>query len=262
VLDLGASGEFDDYHVYSPAVIHDGATYHMWYGGRPSSTGTIRVGYATSSDGVNWTRVTGTYVLNVTSGEWDDTHVYNPSVVGIDTGYLMAYQGHTGAYNKVGLAYSSDGVNWFKSESNPLPMGASGEWDDYHNRDPSLDWDGVDLRLWYSGCSSSSCSGADIGVMLNRWPTAQITAPAEGTSYPAGTPVTFTAESDDYAALDTLAVVWTDTFGTELDTHGPDAFGDISFTTATLSVGTHEITLTVTDEGGLYAVDTVEVVIY
>jgi len=220
------------------------------------------VGYATSPDGVTWTRVTGTYVMNVTSGDWDDTHVWNPSVVSIDTGYLMAYQGYTGSYNEIGLAYSSDGVNWFKSEDNPLPKGTSGEWDDYHNREPSLDWDGVDLRLWYAGCSSSSCSGADMGVMLNRWPLAAITGPADGSSFAAGAAVTFTATAEDYAAFDTLDAVWTDTFGTELDASGPDAFGDISFTTTTLSVGTHEITLTVTDEGGLYVMDSVEVVIF
>ena len=262
VLDLGAGGSFDDYHVYSPTALYDGSTWHMWYGGRPSSSGTIRIGYADSPDGVTWTRVTGSYVMEPTGGQWDDNHVWNPSVVSIDTGYLMAYQGHTGTYNKIGLAWSSDGVNWFKSDLSPLPMGASGTWDDYHNREPSLVWDGTDLHLWYSGCSGSSCSGADMGYMLNRWPEATITSPADGSSFAVGTAVTFTASASDYAALDTLAVQWTDTFGTVLDTTPPDVFGDISFTTTTLSVGTHDITLTVTDEGGLYAMDEIEIEIY
>jgi len=262
VLDLGASGEFDDYHVYGPSVLFDGASYHMWYAGRPSSSGTIRIGYADSPDGVTWTRVTGTYVMDVSGSGWDDYHVYHPSVVSIDTGYLMAYQGHSGTYVKLGLAFSSDGVNWFKSDLNPLPMGDGGEWDDYHLREPALSWDGTDLALWYTGCSSSTCSGADVGVMLNRWPTAAITAPADGSSFAAGTPVTFTALADDYAALDTLEVEWTDTFGTVLDTTPPDVFGDISFTTSTLSVGTHDITLTITDAGGLWVQEQIEVEIY
>jgi len=262
VLDLGQSGTFDDYHVYDPTVLYDGASYHMWYGGRPSSSGTIRIGYAGSTDAVTWTRVDTSAVVDVTGGDWDDTHVFGPSVVAVDSGYLMAYQGHTGSQYKLGLAFSSDGVNWTKSSLNPLPMGASGEWDDYHNRTPALYWDGVDLTLWYAGCPSSGCSEYDVGVMRNRWPTAAITAPGDGDSFPSGTAITFTAAAEDYAALDTLAVTWTDTWGNVLDTGSPDVFGDISFTTSSLSIGTHYIGLTVTDEGGLYANDVIEVTVY
>jgi len=262
VLDLGQSGTFDDYHVYDPTVIYDGASYHMWYGGRPSASGTIRVGYAGSTDAVTWTRVDTSAVLDVTSGEWDDNHVFGPSVVAVDSGYLMAYHGHTGSRYKLGLAFSSDGVNWTKSDLNPLPEGASGEWDDYHMRSPAIHWDGVDVQLWYAGCPSSGCDEFDVGTMLNRWPTAAITGPADGSSFASGTTIDFVAVATDYAALDTLDVVWSDTWGNVLDTTSPDVFGDISFSTSSLSVGTHFIGLTVTDEGGLYAQDVIEITVY
>lgn len=55
---------------------------------------------------------------------------------------------------------------------------------------------------------------------------------------------------------------WDDTWGNVLDTTAPDVFGDVSFSTSSLSVGTHYIGLTVTDEGGLQAQDIIEVTVY
>ncbi|MCM8786861.1 MAG: hypothetical protein NC935_02275, partial [Candidatus Omnitrophica bacterium] len=53
-IPLGTSGKGDSYHVSTPSVIKDGDTYKMWYGG---SDGTNwRIYYATSSDGLTWTK--------------------------------------------------------------------------------------------------------------------------------------------------------------------------------------------------------------
>jgi len=262
VLDLGGSGAFDEHHAYTPAVLFDGTTYHMWYGGQETAHGTSRIGYADSVDGINWARVTASPVMEPTGGLWDDYHVSNPSVVLVDGTYLMAYEGHTGLYSELGLAWSSDGINWVKSGRNPLPLGAAGTWDGVHNLEPSLLWDGVDLHLWYTGCSESRCAGADIGYMINRWPEVSILSPADGASFAAGTAVTFSAVASDHAALDTVDVEWTDSQGTVLDTAPAGAQGNITFTTSSLPLGTHDITLTVTDEGGLFAEDTIEVVLY
>ena len=261
VLDLGVSATWDDYHVYAPSVVFDGSTYHMWYGGRPSSSGTLRIGYATSTDGETWFRIGGNFALDKGSGgSFDDTHVNNPSVAMLDNGYVMAYSGHSGSYWRLGLAFSPDGFNWTKSGSNPVPAGDSGTWDDYHNSSPALFWDGTDLHMWYSGCGTSSCT-YEAGHMVNRWPTAALTAPLNGDSFTSGTPIQFQGVADDFAALDTLEVVFTDEWGTVLDTSTSDVFGNFDFIATTLAVGTHEITVTVTDEGGLFDQDTVEITI-
>jgi len=47
VLDLGASGEWDDYGVGYPTVLFDGDNYRMWYNGYDASN--WRIGYATES---------------------------------------------------------------------------------------------------------------------------------------------------------------------------------------------------------------------
>ena len=52
VLDLGASGTWDDSGVGGPVVLFDGTDYQMWYHGFDGSNS--RIGYATSTDGIAW----------------------------------------------------------------------------------------------------------------------------------------------------------------------------------------------------------------
>ncbi|HEU4382377.1 MAG TPA: hypothetical protein VFR85_02645, partial [Anaeromyxobacteraceae bacterium] len=64
VLDIGAPGQFDSFLAYRPFVLKDGATYRMWFNGSTMPfncpAGTLanarRIGYAESSDGVQWTK--------------------------------------------------------------------------------------------------------------------------------------------------------------------------------------------------------------
>jgi hypothetical protein len=69
VLDLGSGGAFDDAGVIFPTVHFDGTTWRMWYGGYDGST--HRIGYASSADGVTWTKH-GQVVDLGSSGAWND----------------------------------------------------------------------------------------------------------------------------------------------------------------------------------------------
>ena len=56
VLDLaGYPGAWDS-EVINPSVIFDGSDYHMWYAGYDPSGGPWSIGYAFSSEGIEWTR--------------------------------------------------------------------------------------------------------------------------------------------------------------------------------------------------------------
>ncbi len=46
---------WESWLVYNPAVVYDGSTYHMWYTG-VSTGGRYAIGYAVSSDGLEWQR--------------------------------------------------------------------------------------------------------------------------------------------------------------------------------------------------------------
>ena len=82
-----------------------------------------------------------------------------------------------------------------------------------------------------------------------------ITTPAEGSSFDEGELVTFAGTATDPEDGDLSAgLSWTSDLGGEIGTGG-------SFTTTTLSVGTHTVTASVTDAGGLTGSDAISVII-
>lgn len=159
VLDLGPLGEWDDEAVFTPAVVFQGGTYHMWYGGWDSMN--TRIGYATSSDGINWTKFAGNPVLNLgPPGSWDSAAVLGPSIVFDGSTFHMWYEGGTTMSTvvlgvpvdgRIGYATSPNGIAWTKYSGNPVvDTGAQGSWDDQSIfgeviKEASL------YHMWYSG---------------------------------------------------------------------------------------------------------------
>jgi predicted GH43/DUF377 family glycosyl hydrolase len=157
VLPLG--GSWEAIYVGYPSVIKDDSAtpdkrYKMWYGGcQAYEVGLWRIGYAYSSDGINWTKYENNPVLDLgANGEWDDVYVEEPSVI-LDGGtYKMWYAGYDGSNIRIGYATSLDGISWTKSTSNPvLDLGADGEWDDVRVSNSSVILDGGTYRMWYTG---------------------------------------------------------------------------------------------------------------
>ena len=152
VLDLGASGTWDDYSVLTPTVFFNGTKYQMWYGGYDGSN--YRIGYATSTDGIVWEKHPENPVLDLgASGTWDDEYAYQPTVLFNGTEYQMWYAGYDGSTNyRIGYATSSDGIVWEKYPDNPvLEPGVSGTWDDHHVGTPTALFDGTEYQMWYAG---------------------------------------------------------------------------------------------------------------
>lgn len=90
---------------------------------------------------------------------------------------------------------------------------------------------------------------------VNTAPAVTITAPADGTSVEEGTAVTFTASATDAEDGDLAAgLVWSSDLDGVLGSGG-------SVTLASLSVGTHLVTASVTDSGGLTTATAINVTI-
>jgi len=146
----GTSGAYDEVRVAGPSVINDGGTYKMWFSARDANA-VWTVGYATSGDGVSWTKVGK--VLDVgAAGSWDSEMVREAWVIKDGTTYKMWYAG-TAVWPafKIGYATSSDGTTWTKHASNPIFTGASGGWDGFQVYAPSVVLDGSTYHLYFSG---------------------------------------------------------------------------------------------------------------
>jgi PKD repeat protein len=151
VVDLGPSGSWDDSGILEPVVIFDGSEYKMWYGGIDGTT--WRIGYATSSNGIDWTRSAINPVLSLGGWRaWDDTHVQSPAVIYDGATYNMWYSGSDGVSSTVGYATSPDGINWTKYVYNPVMyLGSAGYWDDGHIFGPTVVYDEVTYKMWFGG---------------------------------------------------------------------------------------------------------------
>jgi alpha-tubulin suppressor-like RCC1 family protein/predicted GH43/DUF377 family glycosyl hydrolase len=170
VFNIGSPGSWDDYSVSEPCVIKESnGTYKMWYSGYDGTT--WRIGYATSGDGITWTKYLYNPVLNVGSaGAWDDYNVVYQTVLKDSDGiYKIWYSGMDALYSFKGIGYatSPDGVNWTKYASNPVIIpGTNSTWDDTYVGCPTVIKESGTYKMWYWGCDGSSWSG---GLATSKW---------------------------------------------------------------------------------------------
>jgi predicted GH43/DUF377 family glycosyl hydrolase len=125
VLYPGSPGSWDDLAVHPGAVIYEDGMYYMFYSGFSDPYGRWDVGYAYSSDGTNWTKYP-TPVLYGTNGI--EYQVGPSSVIKVEDTYYMYYYMRNLPYFQIGLATSTDRINWQRSPSNPV-LTATQSWE-------------------------------------------------------------------------------------------------------------------------------------
>ena len=148
---LTTAGGWEARHVHNPTVLFDGTEYKMWYAG--DSHAWVKIGYATSPDGIVWTKYPGNPVLGLGPSEsWEDDDVSSPHVLFDGIEYKMWYSGDAGQQWRLGYATSPDGIVWTKYPGNPvLGFGQDGTWDERNIGAPSVLFDGIGYQLWYMG---------------------------------------------------------------------------------------------------------------
>ncbi len=110
-LTPGPAGSSDENIRERGWVMYENGLYHMWYGGwrgtyNRSTPSLVDMGYATSSDGVNWTKYAGNPIQ--TNYWMEDFSVLKNG----NTYYLYAEDEFTGDGARIDLYTSTDKLNW------------------------------------------------------------------------------------------------------------------------------------------------------
>lgn len=166
VLFPGSYGSWDATCVSPDAIIKEDGIYKLYYNGFDNQYSHWNVGLATSTDGINWTKYPGNPVLSATSG-WE-FQVVASSVLKIDGTYYLYYYGKNSPAYKIGLATSSDGINWTKYSGNPI-MIATSPWENTGIYYPSVILENGQFKMIYANVNPQTAFGLAISDDGINW---------------------------------------------------------------------------------------------
>lgn len=161
ILVAGHTGSWDGVGVWAPMVIYDGdGKYRMYYQGSRGEY--VSIGYAVSDNGIHWEKFAGNPVLrHGDSGEFDELTCGEPNVVYAGGRYHMFFTGtNTAIRNKIGYAYSEDGISWTKYDGNPVLDAGSSYWENQSVAAPTVIYKDSIFHMWYSGW----CAGQAMNI--------------------------------------------------------------------------------------------------
>lgn len=191
-------------NMADPVIIYENNLFKMWYGyGGPDTAASatsvrVRVGYAESSNGVNWTNFKAKVLDVGNDTAWDATGAETPCVIvdqslpaGNPKKYRLYYAGindHISAADQltngmgygIGLAYSADGKTFTRIPASDSPYTIEGlvlkpnqpanvaiDMDDFvHIADPHVVFRNNLYHLWYTSVTHKANSqkvGMSIG---------------------------------------------------------------------------------------------------
>jgi hypothetical protein len=153
IVSLGDPGQFDDMHIFAPAVAQENGGFWMWYSGSRGSPGNrvFRLGLATGKDGKQFERHPDNPVLQFADGAHS---VLTPALLRSPDGSVLREDGKlrmwfsSAMLGKSGLhtlheSQSSDGVHW----DEPSPVLAENVYC------PTVLKTGQTYQMWFSDVS-------------------------------------------------------------------------------------------------------------
>ncbi|MFC2170663.1 T9SS type A sorting domain-containing protein [Calditrichota bacterium] len=151
IMIEGGGGAWNESGIGCPMVIIDGDTLKMWFCGTDDNN-MYQIGYASSTDGVDWTEYEDNPVHTRSGDPWDAVGIFLPSVIKNEDQYHMWYTGGGGGGQRIGYASSENGINWTPSEDNPVVnVGNFGEWNQTVVGAPYVRLDDDLFRMWFIG---------------------------------------------------------------------------------------------------------------
>ena len=160
-----------------PHVIWDEhqRTWQMWYSGGEQYEPNA-IGYATSTDGLHWTKYSKNPVITPEPGtEWEKERVTAAQIIPWKGWYYAFYIGFRDVdHAQIGSARSRDGItNWVRHRENPIVRPTPNGWDADACYKPYAVLVSGRWMLWYNGRNKSfeqiglvTHDGEDLGFMV------------------------------------------------------------------------------------------------
>ncbi|MBI3005477.1 MAG: T9SS type A sorting domain-containing protein [Ignavibacteriales bacterium] len=173
IMDVGPSGAWDGRAAAPTRVILEDSVYKMWYTGWDGSANFLylRTGYATSPNGITWTKHSNNPVLSYGPALWDGSVASHGYVLHTASGYKMWYFGEQSSVRRIGYASSENGITWTKYVNNPLlDVGPPGSWDERALIYPSvLGPDSVGAyKMWFYGFNAAGTQRIGYAIATNE----------------------------------------------------------------------------------------------
>lgn len=171
---LSPEAPWEKVAVMCPHVIWDetGKLFRMWYSGGEQNEPNA-IGYATSRDGVTWTKFASNPIFAADpKSPWEQHKVTACQVLRQGDWHVMFYIGfRTESFAQIGIARSRDGITgWERLAANPIIRPTAGAWDTSACYKPYAILEGNRWLLWYNGRNGgveqiglATHEGADLG---------------------------------------------------------------------------------------------------
>ena len=153
VLDT-SDAQWDSARVFSPSVIQSQNKSFLFYTGFDNSR--FRVGQASSSGYINWTKYVNNPIINLIPSINKDSH--DQTVLYESGNYIMWYAAsdNAGSTNfSIRRATSPDGENWTDDTNNPVFDPQSG-WGASTISHPFVLNDGAEYKMWFNSADGGN----------------------------------------------------------------------------------------------------------
>jgi len=160
VLDHGDKGSWYETYVDPGAVAYYNGKFHMFYNGFNGWPASVQIGYATSPDGVTWTKQGAEPVLKTDQVSYAGVAALASSLIVEDNKWILYfYTWETNgtpltAKGRIGRATAPDPAGPWTAEGSVLEPGKAGSWDDLRVDTPSVIRTKAEYVMFYSGVNS------------------------------------------------------------------------------------------------------------